>query len=220
MARLPDGMKPQTAVMLCDMMPTGLHGAELCDIKFGDTVCVIGIGPVGLMSVAGAVMHGAARVFAVGSRQICVNAARDYGATDIINYKDGDIAEQILQKTDEKGVDKVIIAGGGAETVEQAVRMLKPGGKIGNVNYFGDGGAISVSLVPWGNGMAHKQINGGLMPGGRRRIERLADLVIYGRINPDLLVTHIFNGFDKIPEALELMHNKPQSLIKPVVLID
>lgn len=220
MAHLPDGMKPQTAVMLCDMMPTGLHGAELCDIKFGDTVCVIGIGPVGLMSVAGAVMHGAARVFAVGSRQICVNAARDYGATDIINYKDGDIAEQILQKTDEKGVDKVIIAGGGAETVEQAVRMLKPGGKIGNVNYFGDGGAISVSLVPWGNGMAHKQINGGLMPGGRRRIERLADLVIYGRINPDLLVTHIFNGFDKIPEALELMHNKPQSLIKPVVLID
>ncbi len=51
MALIPEGIKPETAVMLCDMMPTGLHGAELADIRFGDTVCVIGIGPVGLMAV-------------------------------------------------------------------------------------------------------------------------------------------------------------------------
>ena len=218
LAHLPESIEPQVAVMLCDMMPTGLHGAELCDIRFGNSVCVVGIGPVGLMAVAGAVLRGASRVFAVGSRPICAKAARLYGATDIINYRDGDIVEQILKLTDGSGVDRVILAGGGPETVEQAVRMTKPGGKIGNVNYFGSGGAVSISLAPWGNGMAHKQISGGLMPGGRLRAERLLSLVENGRIDPSHLVTHVFEGFDKIPDALELMKNKPSDLIKPVVL--
>ena len=220
MAKLPDNLPPETAVMLCDMMPTGLHGAELAGIKFGDTVCVIGIGPVGLMSVAGAVLRGASAVYAVGSRPVCASTAIEYGATDVINYKNGDIVDQIFERTDGKGVDRVIIAGGGVDTVEQAVRMLKPGGRIGNVNYFGEGGAISVSLTPWGNGMAHKLIAGGLMPGGRLRTEKLISLVLNGRIDPSRLVTHIFHGFDKIPEALELMHNKPPELIKPVVLTE
>ncbi len=219
MAHLPEEIKPETAVMLCDMMPTGLHGAELADIGFGDTVCVIGIGPVGLMSVAGAVLRGASRVFAVGSRPNCVKAAGEYGATDIINYREGDIVEQILSKTSGKGVDRVIIAGGGTDTVEQAIKMLKAGGRIGNVNYFGEGD-INVPLTAWGNGMAHKIIAGGLMPGGRLRSEKLCSLVLSGRIDPSKLVTHVFKGFDKIPEALELMHNKPADLIKPVVLMD
>lgn len=58
------------------------------------------------------------------------------------------------------------------------------------------------------------------MPGGRLRTEKLISLVLNGRIDPSRLVTHIFYGFDKIPEALELMHNKPPELIKPVVLTE
>lgn len=48
--------------MLSDMVPTGFHGVELADVQFGDTVLVIGIGPVGLMSVAGANMRGASEL--------------------------------------------------------------------------------------------------------------------------------------------------------------
>ena len=58
------------------------------------------------------------------------------------------------------------------------------------------------------------------MPGGRLRTEKLISLVLNSRIDPSRLVTHIFHGFDKIPEALELMHNKPPELIKPVVLTE
>lgn len=65
-------------------------------MQFGDTVLVIGIGPVGLMSVAGANMRGAARIIAVGTRPVCVEAARKYGATDFVNYKNGPIFQQIL----------------------------------------------------------------------------------------------------------------------------
>lgn len=219
LALLPEGVDPVAACMLPDMVVTGFHGAELCDIEFGDSVCIIGIGPVGLMSVAGANKRGASRLFAVGSRPNCVEAAKYYGATDIINYREGDIVEQILQKTGGRGVDRVIIAGGDNNTFDQAIRMLRPGGAIGNVNYLGEGDTISIPRVEWGVGMGHKKINGGLTPGGRLKMEKMASLLATGKLDTSRLVTHIFEGFDKIEEALLLMKNKPADLIKPVVKV-
>ncbi len=126
LAHLPDAIDPAAAVMLSDMVPTGFHGVELADVQFGDTVCVIGIGPVGLMSVAGAALRGASRIYAVGSRPDCARVAREYGADDIINYREGNIVDQVLDKTGGRGVDRVIIAGGDNDTMIQAVNMLQP----------------------------------------------------------------------------------------------
>ena len=219
LAVLPEGIDPAAAVMLSDMVPTGFHGVELAEVEFGDDVCVIGIGPVGLMSVAGAALHGASNLYAVGSRKVCADVAREYGATDILNYKNGDIVDQIMEKTHGKGVDKVIIAGGDNDTFIQAVKMVKPGGRIGNVNYLGSGDYIRIPRVEWGCGMGHKTIAGGLMPGGRLRMEKLASLISPGRLDTSKLLTHRFKGFDHIEEALMLMKNKPADLIKPVVVL-
>ena len=219
LAHLPEGLDPATAVMLSDMVPTGFHGVELADVQFGDTVVVVGIGPVGLMSVAGTALRGASRIYAVGSRPNCVKIAKEYGATDIIDYHDGDIADQILEKTNGKGVDRVVIAGGNVDTFAQAIRMLKPGGRIGNVNYLGEGDYVKIPRVEWGCGMSHKIIAGGLMPGGRLRMEKLASLVEVGRLDPSKLVTHRFEGLESVEPALMLMKDKPRDLIKPVVTI-
>ena len=218
LALIPEGVDPIEAVMLCDMVPTGFHGVELADVQFGDSVCVIGIGPVGLMAVAGAALRGASKLFAVGSRPKCIEVAKEFGATDIINYREGDIVEQIMEKTQGKGVDKVVIAGGNSDTFVQAVKIVKPGGRIGNVNYLGSGDFIQIPRVEWGNGMAHKTIVGGLMPGGRLRMEKLASLIQTNRISPKKLITHKFNGMEHIEEALLLMKDKPKDLIKPVVI--
>ncbi len=219
LAHLPEGVKAEDAVMLCDMVPTGFHGVELADVQYGDTVCVIGIGPVGLMAVAGASLRGASHLYAVGSRKNCVQAAKEYGATDIINYREGDIVKQIMEKTHGKGVDKVVIAGGDVDTFAQAVAILKPGGRIGNVNYLGDGAYVKIPRIEWGVGMGHKTIAGGLMPGGRLRMEKLASLLETGRLDTSRLLTHHFQGFEHLEEALLLMKDKPADLIKPVVLI-
>lgn len=219
LAILPDDIDPAAAVMLSDMVPTGVHGVELADVQFGDSVCVVGIGPVGLMSVAAAALRGASHLYAVGSRPNCAKIAREYGATDIINYREGDIVEQILDKTHGKGVDRVVIAGGDNDTFAQAIRMLKPGGRIGNVNYLGSGDTISIPRVEWGCGMGHKSIAGGLMPGGRLRMEKLASLLSTGRLDTSKLLTHRFQGFEHIEEALMLMKDKPRDLIKPVVVM-
>ena len=219
LAILPDSLDPADAVMLSDMVPTGFHGVELADVQFGDSVCVIGIGPVGLMSVAGAALHGASRLYAVGSRPNCIEVAKAYGATDILNYKEGDIVEQIMEKTHGKGVDKVIIAGGDNDTFIQAVQMVKPGGRIGNVNYLGSGDYVKIPRIEWGCGMGHKTIAGGLRPGGRLRMEKLASLMETGRLDTSKLLTHRFQGFEHLEDALLLMKDKPRDLIKPVVMI-
>ena len=218
LAHLPETIDPAIATMLCDMIPTGFHGVELADVQFGDTVCVIGIGPVGLMAVAAAALRGASYIYAVGSRPDCARAAKQYGASEIINYREGDIVAQIMAKTHGKGVERVVIAGGDNHTLVQSISMLKPGGRIGNVNYIGEGEFIEIPRVEWGCGMAHKALAGGLMPGGRLRMEKLAALIESGRLDPSPLITHRFHGFEHIEEALLLMKDKPKNLIKPVVL--
>ena len=145
--------------------------------------------------------------------------AKAYGATDILNYKEGDIVEQIMEKTHGKGVDKVIIAGGDNDTFIQAVQMVKPGGRIGNVNYLGSGDYVKIPRIEWGCGMGHKTIAGGLMPGGRLRMEKLASLMETGRLDTSKLLTHRFQGFEHLEDALLLMKDKPRDLIKPVVMI-
>ena len=219
LALLPEGMDLGAACMISDMVPTGFHGVELADVQFGDNVAVIGIGPVGLMSVAAAAIRGAANIYAVGSRKNCADLAREFGATDIINYKEGDIVQQIMDKTHGMGVDKIVVAGGDNDTFDQAIRMLKPGGVIGNVNYLGEGDWIKIPRVEWGCGMGHKTIRGGLMPGGRVRSEKLARLVETGRIHPEKLITHRFQGLEGVEPALMLMKDKPRDLIKPLVLL-
>ncbi|AVK46988.1 isopropanol dehydrogenase [Clostridium sp. MF28] len=201
LAILPKDMPLENAVMITDMMTTGFHGA------------------VGLMGIAGAKLRGAGRIIGVGSRPVCVEVAKFYGATDIVNYKNGDIVDQVMKLTNGKGVDRVIMAGGGSETLAQAVSMVKPGGIISNINYHGSGDTLPIPRVEWGCGMAHKTIKGGLCPGGRLRAEMLRDMVVYNRVDLSKLVTHVYHGFEHIEEALLLMKDKPKDLIKAVVIL-
>jgi threonine dehydrogenase-like Zn-dependent dehydrogenase len=218
LALLPVGMAPETAVMLTDMMTTGFHGAELSEIKFGDSVCVLGIGPVGLMAVAGSALSGAGKLFAVGSRPDCVALAKEYGATDTINYKEGNIYDQIMAATGGVGVDVAIVAGGDLDTFYTAFGICKPGGNVTNINVFTEIPSFNIPIEYSGFGwLGHKTLRGGLCPGGRRRMERLLAIVQAGRVDPGKMITHRFKGLESIPEAFQLMVNKPRDLIKPVV---
>lgn len=217
LALLPPEVKPEDAVMVTDMMSTGFYGVELAEVGFGDTVVVIGIGPVGLMAVAGSMLRGAGRIIGIGTRPNCVKIAKEYGATDIVSYKDGDIVKQVLGMTG--GADAVIIAGGNKDTMEQAIRMVKPGGVVSNVNYFDATDVFTIPAYIWGLGMANKDIRGGFCPGGAKRMEALLNILRYGRVDASKLITHRYNGFEKIEDAFKLMDEKPAELIKPVVFI-
>ena len=218
LAKIPSEVSIKQALMCVDVVTTGFTGAENGNIKFGDTVVVMGIGPIGLMAVAGAAMKGAARILAVGSRPVCVDRAYELGATEVISYKDGDVVEQVMKRTGGLGADCVIVCGGGDEVFAQAVDMVRYGvDTVSNINYFGGTGNLPFPKFSGGRGMAGKTIHTELAEGGRVRIERMLDMVKYGRIHPENLVTHHLKGFDKIEEALYLMRDKPLDLIKVMV---
>ena len=215
---MPDDISIEDALMTTDMMSTGFHAVENADIHYGDNVVVFGIGPVGLMAVAGTALAGAGRLFAIGTRPNCVALAKEYGATDIISYKEGDIVQQILDLNHGQ-VDKVIIAGGNAGSFVQALQLVRPNGVISNVNFLDPSETIAFPALLWGLGMSNITFRCGFCPGGARRIERLVRMIQADRVHPGKLLNYKFEGFDKIEDAFHMMDTKPKDLIKPYVLI-
>ncbi|MDU7693705.1 MAG: NAD(P)-dependent alcohol dehydrogenase [Helicobacter sp.] len=220
LAHLPDGVEATDAVMLCDMVTTGFHAAELAEIKPGERVAVIGLGPVGLMAMAGANLMGASEIYGVDCVPFRHKIAREnYGQTHEIDFTKAPFYEQILGLTKGAGVDKVLIAGGGITAIGDATKCVVNGGVISNVDYLGKGETINIPRVSWNVGMGHKTIKGGLTPGGRYRMETLARLLQTKKLNVKPIITHRLEGFDKIEEALNWMKNKPENFIKPVIKV-
>lgn len=218
LAHIPQGVSIEQALMCVDVVTTGFTGAEHANIKIGDTVCVLGIGPIGLMAVAGAAALGAAEIIAVGSRTKCTELAYFYGADTVINYRDGDVRERVMQMTGGVGADACIIAGGGAEVLAEAVDITRYGiGTISNVNYFAGTGNLPLPIFSGGRGMAGKTIHMELGRGGRRRMERLMKMVEHKRLDPAPLVTHRLRGIEKIEDALYMMKDKQDDLVKVIV---
>ena len=214
-AKLPEGVSIDDALMCVDMVTTGFSGAEEADIRFGDTVVVLGIGAVGLMAIQGAFLSGAGKIIAVGSRKVSVKLALKYGADFIFDYKADNITQKVLELTGGKGADVVIVCGGNDETFSSAIDMVRYGiGKVVNLKHFSGDGSIEIPKFSGGRGMGGKTVKMELGKGGRARMERLMSMVKYKKISPRDLITHTFYGFEKLIPALEMMRKKEDDLIK------
>lgn len=111
MVKLHDGMDDDAAILLSDIFPTGYFGAELAEIKTGDSVAVFGCGPVGQFAIASAMLKGAGRVFAVDCIPTRLEMARDQGA-EVINFNEENPVEALKELTFGIGPDRVIDAVG------------------------------------------------------------------------------------------------------------
>lgn len=222
LAHIPDSVTDIQAVMVPDMVGTGFTGVERMEVQYGETVLIMGIGPVGLMGVAAAALRGAGRIIAVGSRPNTVELARQYGATDIIDYKKGDVLEQVMTLTGGKPVDSVLIASGGgaSDNFTLAMKAVKFGGHVACVSIFLDEDTVTMPLSVWAGGSMEKFLTGVLINDGRDFFERLLALIEYKRLDPTPLVTHVLHGWDKLEEGLDLMRSADRTVIKPVIVID
>lgn len=218
LAPIPEEVSSEAAVYACDMLSTGFMGAEHCYLRLGDSVAVFAQGAVGLSATIGAGLLGAARIFAVESIPKRQELARTYGATDIIDFTQGDAVEQIMDATGGIGVDAAVEAYGFPRTWESCLRVTKAGGRVSNVGYHGENpNPLPVPLDAFGLGMADKSIHSGLCPGGNDRMQRIFALIATGRFDPTLMTTHTF-GFADVKDAFELMATKKDGIIKPLVV--
>ncbi|RRJ24262.1 NAD(P)-dependent alcohol dehydrogenase [Lachnoanaerobaculum gingivalis] len=217
LAILPEDVSLGNGLMCTDMATTGFTGAER--VNFGDTVVVLGIGGVGLMAICGAALRGAGKIIAVGSREASVPLAYEYGASEVISYKNYDITEYVLKATNGKGADVVIIAGGNDKTFSDAIDMVRYGvGKVVNLKLFTGEGSMEIPKFSSGRGMSGKTVYMELGKGGRVRMERLLSMVKHKRFTPEKLITHTFEGFENVEKALELMRDKGNTVIKTMIL--
>ncbi|ATB50401.1 zinc-dependent alcohol dehydrogenase [Corallococcus macrosporus] len=111
LVRIPDGVSDEQAILISDIFPTGYMGAELAEIKPGDTVAVFGCGPVGLFAIVSAKLLGAGRVFAIDCHEDRLDLARAQGA-EVINFDEEDPLETLKRLTHGIGVDRAIDAVG------------------------------------------------------------------------------------------------------------
>lgn len=111
LVKLPPEVDDDRAILLSDIVPTGYFGAELAEIVDGDTVAVMGCGPVGQFSIVSAQLLGADRVIAVDSVESRLQMAQEQGA-EIINFEEDDPVEAIRELTGGIGVDRIIDAVG------------------------------------------------------------------------------------------------------------
>jgi threonine dehydrogenase-like Zn-dependent dehydrogenase len=111
--KIDNGLTDEQVLFLSDIFPTGYMGAEMCDIRPGDTVAVWGCGPVGLFAMASARLLGAERVIAIDRFPYRLDrAVQRAGATDAINYEDVDTMEALREITAGRGPDACIDAVG------------------------------------------------------------------------------------------------------------
>lgn len=220
MTPIPEDVTDQQALMVPDMIATGLTGVERLNISFGDTVAVLGLGPVGLMGVAGAALRGASQVIGVDSRAT-TELARRYGATDTIDFQAGDTYDQVLAATGGRPVDSVLIAAGGdASTLfSTALRIVKPGGHVANVSLYLDQDSVTLPLDVWGYGGMERHLTGVFVQEGREFYTRLLRLISTGRLDPQPLVTHVLAGWDRLEDGIELMRTGEDYVIKSVITV-
>jgi len=219
LAKLPDSVSWEQAVMLTDMGSTAFEGVAHLDLKCGETVVVLGIGPVGLMTVSAVVQNGAGRVIGIGSRQVCFDVAKEFGVTDLINYRDGDVVKQVLDLNGGP-VDRVVVCGGASsKSIGDALAMIRFGGTVVNVAAFFDDEKVVIPNEVWAYGCMDKTIRTVLSRGGRAFMERLIAMVQYGRIHPEKLITHTFHGFEEIEKALRMMGGEDRNCIKSVIYL-
>ncbi len=127
-------------------LPTALHAVERGDITIGDTVLVLGSGPVGVNAIILALMRGALRVLCIGAPQHRLEAASQVGASDVLNFADYDERERldwVFERTNGRRADVTIEATGAPDAVVQAMRLTRDGGRVVIVGQYTDHGETS-----------------------------------------------------------------------------
>jgi len=137
---------PETFMAGGCALPTSLHAIERADVRIGDTVLVLGSGPVGVNAIVMARLRGALRVLCIGAPEARLDAAKQAGATETLNIETHDESERLTwvqEQTGGRGADVTIEATGAPEAVAQAMRFTRDAGNVVVVGQYTDHGETS-----------------------------------------------------------------------------
>ena len=203
--RVPSEMNMESAALLACGVITGFGAAvNTAQVEPNSVVVVIGAGGVGLNSVQGAALAGARRVIAVDLLDNKLAAAKQFGATDVINASQTDAVESVLRLTDNRQADYVLVTVGSDIAVQQALEMVRPAGTVTLVGMPPE--ALRPSLAVRSFAFKGIRLLGSFMGSTRLQIDVPKLIEHYQRGN--LLLDELITGrypLDQINEAIESM---------------
>ena len=202
----------ESLVMLSDILPTGFEcGVLNGQVKPGDTVAIVGAGPIGLAVLLTAQFHSPAAILMIDLDDKRLAVAKKFGATTLVNSTDGKAAEHVMKLTDGAGVDVVIEAVGLPATFDICQAIVAAGGRIANVGVHGKPVEFHMEKL-WDRNISltTRLVDTVTTP-------MLLKVVNSGKLQPSKLVTHRFAMHD-IMKAYDTFANAAKEGALKVVL--
>jgi 2-desacetyl-2-hydroxyethyl bacteriochlorophyllide A dehydrogenase len=199
--KVPEGMSDDVALFAGDVMGTGYHAIAHAGMRSGDTVAVLGLGPVGLCAVQAALAAGATRVFAIDSVEPRLAMAAQFGAT-ALHLTEQDPKREVRAATGGLGVDVAVDAVGDPAPLALAVSLARDAGVVSGIGAYDGRFEVPMGLA-WLKGL---QLRLGLA-NVVGHVDRVLALMEAGKLDPAPLVTHHM-PLDAAGEAYELFANR------------
>lgn len=210
--KLPAGVSDEAAVLVADILPTSYEvGVRSGHVGPGDTVAIVGAGPIGLAAVLTARLYSPAGLIVIDPDTARLDAAKRLGA-DVTLTPDQHPEEAVRALTsDGCGAHVVIEAVGIPETFEMCARLVRSGGHVASVGMHGRPAALHLEDL-W---IRNTTITTGLVDTASAPV--LLDMLAAGRLDPAGLVTHRF-ALDEMPDAYDLFSRAAEAQALKVVL--
>ncbi|MHA2133542.1 MAG: zinc-dependent alcohol dehydrogenase [Candidatus Thorarchaeota archaeon] len=209
--QIPDDLPFQTAA-LTEPLACVVHGIEEADIRLGDSVVVIGAGPIGQMMIMLAKKSGASTVIVSDLAKLRRDMAKKSGADVVFDPSEEDPIQRVKDETAGYGADVVIEAVGLPATWEQAVDMTRDAGTTVLFGGAASGTKFEIDTVRFHYGQLTVK---GVFHLSPRNVEQALNLITAGDIDPDILISHQM-PLEKITAALEMM-SKGESMKVAIV---
>lgn len=234
--KVPEHLTDDQVLFLSDIFPTGYMGAEMCDIKPGDTIAVWGCGPVGQFAIKSAFLLGAEKVIAIDRFPERLRMAREKSGAETLNYEHTDVLEALKEMTGGQGPDACIDAVGleahtpgivGAYdrakqammlesdrpiALRQAIMACRNGGIVSVIGVYGG----FIDKFPMGSFMNRSLT----MKTGQCHVHRylkpLLERIEKGEIDPSFVITHRLS-LDQAPDGYSKFLQKEDECIKIVM---
>ena len=212
--KLPESVSYKNALFVGDILSSGYFGAEMCEIKAGDTIAVIGAGPVGLCAMMCAKFLGAGKIIAIDIDETRLNIAKDENLADyIFNPNLTNVEAEVKLLTRNRGADGVIECAGTSETFQLAWKIARPNAVVGVVAMYEENQILPLPEM-YGKNLTFK--TGGV---DANKCDKLIKLIEEQKISTDFLITHTFK-LDEILEAYKLFEEKPAGCLKIAIIPD
>jgi len=209
---VPEGVSDEAILMLADIGPTGYEVGVLNGrVSPGETVAVVGAGPIGLSVMLTAQLYSPGRIIAIDLADARLEAAKRFGATDVINNGREDAVARVMELTDGLGADVAMEAVGVPATFELCTKLVRTGGRVANLGVHGAPATLALEEL-W---IKDVTITTGLVDA--YSTADLLRLIVAGRLDVGPFITHRF-ALGQFMDAYDVFANAGETGALKVVL--